>query len=90
MAGDIHMGENSLPKPESDFILKSLSICLKKSGFEKVSVSVSKTFSLKKSLGIGLKNIWSQKKSRYRSPKYLVSKKVSVSVSDEISGLVTQ
>ena len=28
-----------------------------------------------------LKNIWSQKKSRYRSRKHLVSKKVSVSVS---------
>ena len=29
---------------------------------KKVSVSVSKTFGLEKSLGIGLKNIWSQKK----------------------------
>ena len=35
--------------------------------FAKVSVSVSKTFGLKKSLGIGLENIWSRKKSRYRS-----------------------
>ena len=50
--------------------------------FAKVSVSVSKTFGLKKvsvsvskkSLGIGLENIWSRKKSRYRSQKYLVSK----------------
>ena len=49
--------------------------------FAKVSVSVSKTFGLKKSLGIGLENIWSRKKSRYQSRKYLVSKKVSVSVS---------
>ena len=61
----------------------------KKFGLKKVSVSVSKTFGLKKSLGIGLENIWSRKKvsvsvsktfgleekSRYRSRKYLVSKK---------------
>ena len=41
---------------------------------KKVSVSVSKTFSLKKSLGIGLENIWSQKNSRYQSRmKFLVS-----------------
>ena len=38
--------------------------------FAKVSVSVSKTFGLKKSIGIGL-----EKKSRYRSRWYLVSKK---------------
>ena len=43
--------------------------------FAKVSVSVSKTFGLKKTLGIGLENIWSQKKSRYWSRKHLVSKK---------------
>ena len=43
--------------------------------FAKVSVSVSKTFGLEKSLGIGLENIWSKKKSRYRSRKHLVSKK---------------
>ena len=43
--------------------------------FAKVSVSVSETFGLKKSLGIGLKNIRSRKKSRYRSRKHLVSKK---------------
>ena len=30
--------------------------------FAKVSVSVSKTIGLKKSLGIGLENIWSKKK----------------------------
>ena len=30
--------------------------------YAKVSVSVSKTFGLEKSLGIGLKNIWSRKK----------------------------
>ena len=30
--------------------------------FAKVSVSVSKTFGLKKSLGVGLENIWSRKK----------------------------
>ena len=30
--------------------------------FAKVLVPVSKTFGLKKSLGIGLENIWSQKK----------------------------
>ena len=35
----------------------------KKFGLKKVSVSVSKTFGLEKSLGIGLKNIWSRKKS---------------------------
>ena len=51
----------------------------KKFGLKKVSVSVSKTFGLEKSLGIGLENIWSRKKSRYRSRKYSVSKKVSVS-----------
>ena len=53
--------------------------------FATVSVSVSKTFGLKKSLGIGLENIWSRKKVSVT-----VSKKVSVSVSNEISGLVTQ
>ena len=47
----------------------------KKFGLKKVSVSVSKTFGLEKSLGIGLENIWYQKKSWYWSQKYLVSKK---------------
>ena len=56
---------------------------------KKVSVSVLKTFGLKKSsvssqkirsqksLSIGLQNIWSQKKSWYQSQKHLVSKKKS-------------
>ena len=43
--------------------------------FAKVSVSVSKTFGLKKSLGIGLGKFGLKKKSRYRSRKHLVSKK---------------
>ena len=42
------------------------------------------------SIGLGLENFGLEKKSRYRSRKYLVSKKVSVSESGEISGLVTQ
>ena len=72
--------------------------------FAKVSVSVSKTFGLKKSLGIGLENIWSrkkvsvsvskifglEKKSRSRSRKFWSRKKVSVSVSMKFFGLVTQ
>ena len=50
------MGENSEPKPESDVMLrKSLTIGLKKSGFEKSLSLGLKKFSLKKSLGIGLK-----------------------------------
>ena len=63
--------------------------------FAKVSESVSKTIGLKKSLGIGLENIWSKKKSlgigleniwsqkkvSVSVSKTLVSKKVSVSVS---------
>ena len=74
----------------------------KKFGLKKVSVSVSKTFGLekksrywsrkhlvsKKSLGIGLENIWSQKKSRSR--KFWSRIKVSVSVSVKFFGLVTQ
>ena len=43
--------------------------------FAKVLESVSKTFGLKKSLGLGLENFGLEKKSRYRSRKYLVSKK---------------
>ena len=90
----------------------------KKFGLKKVSVSVSKTFGLekksryrsrkhlvsKKSLGIGLENIWSrkkvsvsvskifglEKKSRSRSRKFWSRKKVSVSVSMKFFGLVTQ
>ena len=46
-----------------------------------VSVSVSKNFGIKKSIGIGFEKIWYQKKYRYRFRKKLVSKKVSVSVS---------
>ena len=45
--------------------------------FERVSVSFSKIFGLKKSLGIGLVNIWSQKKSRYRSRKFWSKKSLS-------------
>ena len=85
---DIHMGENSQPNPESDVI------------FKKVSVSVSKNFSLKKS--ISLKKIWSQKKSRYKSQKFgsqksvgtglknLGLKKVSVLVSKKVSIMGSQ
>ena len=43
--------------------------------FAKVSVSVSKTFGLKKSLGISLENIWSRKKVSVSVSKILVSKK---------------
>ena len=68
------MGENSQPNPESDVMFKkSLRIGLRKSGSKKVSVSVSKTFGLKK-------------KSQYRPGKHLVSKEVSVLVS-KIFGL---
>ena len=94
---------------------KSLSICLKKSGFEKslglkkfsikkkvsvsvsknldskkVSVSVTKIFGLKKSLGISLDIIWSRKKVSVSVSKIFGLKKVSILVSNEISGLVTQ
>ena len=75
------IGENSQPKLESDVIFKkSLSILLKKSGFE-VSVLVSKSLLSKKvsnsiskkSFDIGVENIWSLKKSRCQSRvKFLV------------------
>ena len=69
--------------------------------FAKVSVSVSKTFGLKKSLGISLENISSKKKvsvsvSKIFGLKKSLSlenfglKKVSVSVSMKFFGLVTQ
>ena len=93
------MGENSEPKPESDVILrKSLTIGLKKSGFEKSLSLGLKKFSLEKrlslglekfglkNLGIGLKKIISKKVS---VSEIFGLKKVSVSVSDEISGLDT-
>ena len=55
-------------------IEKSLSLGLKIFGLKKVSVSVSKTVGLEKSLGISLENIWSQRKSWYRARmKFLVS-----------------
>ena len=56
---DIHMSENFQPKPESDVISKSLSIGLKKSGFEK-------------SLSVGLKKFSLKKKSQSSSRKHLV------------------
>ena len=43
--------------------------------FAKSQYQSQKRLVSKKSLGIGLENIWSQKKSQYRSRKYLVSKK---------------
>ena len=43
--------------------------------FLRVSVSVSKILVSKKSLGIGLKNIWSRKKVSVSVSKILVSKK---------------
>ena len=46
-----------------------------------VSVSVSKNFGIKKSIGIGFEKFWYRKKYRYRFRKILVSRKVSVSVS---------
>ena len=58
--------------------------------FAKVSVSVSKKFGLKKVSVSVSKTFGLEKKSRYWSQKHLVSKKVSVLVSNEISGLVTQ
>ena len=39
------------------------------------SVSVLKKFSIEKSIGIGFKNFWYQKKYRYRFQKILVSEK---------------
>ena len=47
--------------------------------FAKVSISVSKTFGLKEVSVSVLKTFGLEKKSRYRSRKYLVSKKFSVS-----------
>ena len=65
---DIHMGENSQPKPESDVIFKkSLSIGLKKS-------------SLKKSLSLGREK-FGQKKISESVSKNFVFKKSQVSVS---------
>ena len=69
----LFFAENSQPKPENLVLKKksgsqkvqsrkSLSRGLKKFGLKKVSVLVSK-----KGLSIGLKNIWSKKKSWYRS-----------------------
>ena len=66
------MGENSEPKPKSDVILrKSLTIGLKKSGFEKslslglkicrlkkVSISVSKVLVSKKSQSLWAKTLF--------------------------------
>ena len=46
-----------------------------------VSVSVSENFGIEKSIGIGFGKIWYRKKYRYRFRKFLVSKKVSDSVS---------
>ena len=60
----IPLGENS----QGDKNLNFMSYLKKKSEYQ------SQIWS-KKSLGIGLENIWSQKKSRYRSRKHLVSKK---------------
>ena len=48
---------------------------------KRLVISLEK-FGLKKSLSVGLENIWSQKKSQYRSRKHLVSKK-SLSISLE-------
>ena len=69
------MGENFQPNPESGVIFKKVSVSVSKNlVLKKVSVLVSKKLVLnkkcrsrsqkigsKKSLGIGLKNIWSQK-----------------------------
>merc|ERR1712020_105001 len=49
-----------------------------------VSVSVSKNFGVDKSIGIGFDFFWYRKKYRYRFRKNLVSKKVSVLVSEKI------
>ena len=77
------MGENSEPKPESDVILrKSLTIGLKKSGFEKSLSLGLKKFSLEKRLSLGLEKFGLKNLG-------IGLKKVSVSVSDEISGLDT-
>ena len=57
---------------------------------KKVSVLVSKIFGLKTSLGNGLEKDLVSKKSLGIGLKSFGLKKVSVSVSDEISGLVTQ
>ena len=51
--------------------------------FLMVSVSVSETFGIEKSIGIGFGKIWYRKKYRYRFRKISVSKKVSVSVSEK-------
>ena len=72
------MGENSQPNPESDNIFKkSLSICLKKSGFEKSLSPGLKKFSLKESLCLekfGGKKVW------VLASKIFGLRKVSVSV----------
>ena len=48
-----------------------------------VSVSVSKKIGIEKSIGIGFENFWYRKKFRYWFRKNLVSKKVSVLVSEK-------
>ena len=66
---------------------KNVSVSVSKIfGLKKSLVSVTKRFGLEKSLSICLENFGLEKQSRYRSRKYLVSKKVSVSVS-KIFGL---
>ena len=47
-------------------------------------VSVSKNFGFEKSIGIGFEKFWFRKKYRYRFRKFLVSEKVSLSVSEKI------
>ena len=60
---DIPTGENSQGDKSLNLLsyLKTVSISLKKFGLKK-SKSWSQKFGLKKSLGIGLENIWSRKK----------------------------
>ena len=62
-------------------------MCFQQSVTSRLETSRYRDFSqLFESIGLGLENFGLEKRSRYRSRKYLVSKKVSVSVS-KIFGL---
>ena len=73
--------ETSRYRDFSQFFV-SIGLSLENFGLEKKSRYRSRKYLVsKKSLGIGLENIWSRKKVSVSVSKTLVSKKVSVSVS---------
>ena len=67
--------------PECDVPVPGIPVPGNSSFFLMVSELESKKFGTEKSLGTGLEKIWYRKKSRNRSRKILVPKKVSESVS---------